>query len=139
MSETDKVFVPAETHFTEQEIKEMKEYIDIKTRMNSLEAKAKVLNESIKKAMLKAKYRYVLVDGVDKLEVRPSQRKTVTAKTKDDFVAQLVGMNRQDLVKTEITVDADSVLAEVDAGKLQKDFVDKYLKVTDVNSLYLNP
>lgn len=134
----DKVFVPAELHFTEEQIKEMKELSEIKTRMKALEARAGVLTDSIKKNMLDAKYKYVLVDGVDKFEIRTSERVTVTKKTKDDFVAQLVGMNRQDLVKTEITVDTESIFAEVDAGKLQKDFVDKYVKKTPVNSLYVN-
>ena len=62
----------------------------------------------------------------------------VTKATKDSFIAELVGLNKQHLVITSIEPDLDSIFAEVDAGSLDKVLVDQYVKVTPVVTLRCN-
>ena len=87
--------------------------------------------------MIAAKADKVGVDG-STLTLIESTRKTVTKDTKDEFVANLVGMGKKHLITYSIEPDLDSVFAEVDAGSLGRDFVDKYVKVTPVVTLRCN-
>lgn len=127
----------AAINFNSQEIKEMEELIAINEELKVLEAKKKVLSDSIKKIMLASKIDKVSVNG-NILTIIESTRKTVTKATKDEFIANLVGMGKKHLVNYSIEPDLDSIFAEVDAGSLGQDFVDKYVKVTPTTTLRCN-
>ena len=47
-------------------------------------------------------------------------------------------MNKKHLISHSVEPDVDGILAEVDAGLISKDFVDKYVKVTSVVTLRCN-
>ena len=130
--------VNAISHFNASEYQEMKELVAINEEIKQLEAKKKVLSDSVKKLLVNAKIDKVSVDGNNTLTIIESTRNTVTKSTKDQFIAELVGMNKKHLVTYSIEPDLDSIFAEVDAGTLGKDFVDKYVKVTPVTTLRCN-
>lgn len=95
--------------------------------------------------MLKKKYKAemtnknvdnVKIDGKF-IELRPSIKKSIPKKLKDDFIKELIKLGKKHLLKTEINVDIDSVLAERDARQIDSDLVDKYVKVTESKAMYL--
>ena len=126
--------IDANIAFDEQERADMAELIDINTQLKVLEAKKKTISEKIKSAMVNKKIDKVDING-SKLSIIQSTRTMVPKKTKDEFIAQLVGLGKQHLVKTSIEPDIESIFAEVDAGTLDSNMVNSYVKVTPVTTL----
>lgn len=126
--------IDANIAFDEQERADMAELVDINTQLKALEAKKKTISEKVKSAMVNKKIDKVDING-SKLSIIQSTRTMVPKKTKDEFVAQLVGLGKQHLVKTSIEPDIESIFAEVDAGTLDSNMVNSYVKVTPVTTL----
>ena len=126
--------IDANIAFDEQERADMAELVDINTQLKALEAKKKTISEKVKSAMVNKKIDKVDIDG-SKLSIIQSTRTMVSKKTKDEFIAQLVGLGKQHLVKTSIEPDIESIFAEVDAGTLDSNMVNSYVKVTPVTTL----
>lgn len=126
--------IDANIAFDEQERTDMAELVDINTQLKVLEAKKKTISEKVKSAMVNKKIDKVDIDG-SKLSIIQSTRTMVPKKTKDEFIAQLVGLGKQHLVKTSIEPDIESIFAEVDAGTLDSNMVNSYVKVTPVTTL----
>lgn len=126
--------IDANIAFDEQERADMAELVDINTQLKSLEAKKKIISEKVKSAMVNKKIDKVDING-SKLSIIQSTRTMVPKKTKDEFIAQLVGLGKQHLVKTSIEPDIESIFAEVDAGTLDSNMVNSYVKVTPVTTL----
>ena len=126
--------IDANIAFDEQERADMAELVDINTQLKALEAKKKTISEKVKSAMINKKIDKVDIDG-SKLSIIQSTRTMVPKKTKDEFIAQLVGLGKQHLVKTSIEPDIESIFAEVDAGTLDSNMVNSYVKVTPVTTL----
>ena len=122
--------IDANIAFDEQERADMAELVDINTQLKALEAKKKTISEKVKSAMVNKK-----IDKVDINGSKLSTRTMVSKKTKDEFIAQLVGLGKQHLVKTSIEPDIESIFAEVDAGTLDSNMVNSYVKVTPVTTL----
>lgn len=129
--------IDAINNFTTSQVNEMNELITVNEELKKLEAKKKTLSDNIKKHMINAKINRVDVNG-NILNLVESTRKTVTKSTKDEFIAELIGKNKKHLVTYSIEPDLDSIFAEVDAGLLESDFVDSYVKVTPVVTLRCN-
>lgn len=129
--------INASNNFTPAQVQEMEELIAINEEMKKLEAKKKTLSDNIKGYMVTAKIDKVDVNG-STLGLTESVRRTVTKSSKDEFIANLVGMGKKHLVSYSIEPDLDSIFAEVDAGTLGQDFVDKYVKVSPVITLRCN-
>lgn len=129
--------VDATTHFNVQQVQEMEALLAINEELKVLEAKKKALVDNVKQHLVNANIDKVAVNG-ETISLTETERRTVTKSTKDQFVAELVGMGKKHLVNYTIDPDLDSIFAEVDAGSLAKDFVDKYVKVTPVVSLRCN-
>lgn len=126
--------IDANIAFDEQERADMAELVDINTQLKALEAKKKTISEKVKSAMVNKKIDKVDING-SKLSIIQSTRTMVSKKTKDEFIAQLVGLGKQHLVKTSIEPDIESIFAEVDAGTLDSNMVNSYVKVTPVTTL----
>ena len=126
--------IDANIAFDEQERADMAELVDINTQLKDLEAKKKTISEKVKSAMVNKKIDKVDING-SKLSIIQSTRTMVPKKTKDEFIAQLVGLGKQHLVKTSIEPDIESIFAEVDAGTLDSNMVNSYVKVTPVTTL----
>lgn len=126
--------IDANIAFDEQERADMAELVDINTQLKALEAKKKTISEKVKLAMVNKKIDKVDING-SKLSIIQSTRTMVPKKTKDEFIAQLVGLGKQHLVKTSIEPDIESIFAEVDAGTLDSNMVNSYVKVTPVTTL----
>ena len=126
--------INANIAFDEQERADMAELVDINTQLKVLEAKKKTISEKVKSAMVNKKIDKVDING-SKLSIIQSTRTMVPKKTKDEFIAQLVGLGKQHLVKTSIEPDIESIFAEVDAGTLDSNMVNSYIKVTPVTTL----
>ena len=126
--------INANIAFDEQERADMAELVDINTQLKALEAKKKTISEKVKSAMVNKKIDKVDING-SKLSIIQSTRKMAPKKTKDEFIAQLVGLGKQHLVKTSIEPDIESIFAEVDAGTLDSNMVNSYVKVTPVTTL----
>ena len=129
--------VDATTNFTLDQVKEMEELIEINEQLKTLDSRKKALVDNIKSYLTKAGISNVDVNG-RAISITESQRRTVTSKTKDAFIAELVSMGKNYLVTTKIEPDLDSIFAEVDAETLEQDFVDKYVKVTPILTLRVN-
>ena len=126
--------IDANTVFSPAQVQDMEQLLRIKEEIKVLEARKDSLSKSAKAAMIAL--------GIDECDVNGStfkliqtERRTVTKSTKSEFIANLVGQGKQHLVVTSIEPDLDSVFAEVDAGNLSQNFVDKYVKVTSVMTL----
>ena len=126
--------IDANIAFDEQERADMAELVDINTQLKALEAKKKTISEKVKSAMVNKKIDKVDIDG-SKLSIIQSTRTMVPKKIKDEFIAQLVGLGKQHLIKTSIEPDIESIFAEVDAGTLDSNMVNSYVKVTPVTTL----
>lgn len=126
--------IDANIAFDEQERADMAELVDINTQLKALEAKKKTISEKVKSAMVNKKIDKVDING-SKLSIIQSTRKMVSKKTKDEFIAQLVGLGKKHLIKTSIEPDIESIFAEVDAGTLDSNMVNSYVKVTPVTTL----
>ena len=126
--------INANIAFDEQERADMAELVDINTQLKALEARKKTISEKVKSAMVNKKIDKVDING-SKLSIIQSTRKMVSKKTKDEFIAQLVGLGKKHLVKTSIEPDIESLFAEVDAGTLDSNMVNSYVKVTPVTTL----
>ena len=126
--------IDANIAFDEQERADMTELVDINTQLKALEAKKKTISEKVKSAMVNKKIDKVDING-SKLSIIQSTRTMVPKKTKDEFIAQLVGLGKKHLVKTSIEPDIESIFAEVDAGTLDSNMVNSYIKVTPVTTL----
>ena len=126
--------IDANIAFDEQERADMAELVDINTQLKVLEAKKKTISEKVKSAMVNKKIDKVDING-SKSSIIQSTRTMVPKKTKDEFIAQLVGLGKQHLVKTSIEPDIESIFAEVDAGTLDSNMVNSYVKVTPVTTL----
>lgn len=126
--------INANIAFDEQERADMAELVDINTQLKALEARKKTISEKVKSAMVNKKIDKVDING-SKLSIIQSTRKMVSKKTKDEFIAQLVGLGKKHLVKTSIEPDIESIFAEVDAGTLDSNMVNSYVKVTPVTTL----
>ena len=129
--------VNATTNFNIAQVQEMEELVAINEEIKKLESRKKVLSDNIKTYMLSANIDKVDING-STLGLTESTRKTVTKSTKDEFIAELVGFGKKHLINYSIEPDLDSIFAEVDAGNLGQDFVDKYVKVTPVVTLRCN-
>ena len=125
------------SHFSASQVQDMTELVRINEEMKKLESQKKVLSDNVKQYMIAAKIDKVGING-STLGLTESMRRTVTKSSKDQFVADLVGMGKKHLVTYSIEPDLDSIFAEVDAGTLNSDFVDKYVKVTPVVTLRCN-
>ena len=126
--------INANIAFDEQERADMAELVDINTQLKALEARKKTISEKVKSAMVNKKIDKVDING-SKLSIIQSTRTMVPKKTKDEFIAQLVGLGKKHLVKTSIEPDIESIFAEVDAGTLDSNMVNSYVKVTPVTTL----
>ena len=126
--------INANIAFDEQERADMAELVDINTQLKALEARKKTISEKVKSAMVNKKIDKVDING-SKLSIIQSTRKMVSKKTKDEFIAQLVGLGKKHLVKTSIEPDIESIFAEVDAGTLDSNMVNSYVKVAPVTTL----
>lgn len=129
--------IDASSVFGAKELSDMEELVQVNEEMKKLEARKKILSDSVKGHMQKLNIDKCTVNG-STFSLTESQRRTVTKATKDMFIAELVGLNKKHLVLTSIEPDLDSIFAEVDAGSLDKDLVDKYVKVSPVITLRCN-
>ena len=129
--------INATTVFSNTEIQKMTHLADVNEQLKKLEALKKTLSDSVKQSMCRLNVDECILNGVT-FKITDSSRKTVTKATKDEFISNLVAKGKKHLLITSIEPDVDSIFAEVDAGTLEKDFVDKYIKVTPVTSLRVN-
>lgn len=130
--------IDAKTMFKPDQIAEMEELLSLDSEIKILEAKKKKLSDNVKSYITSLNIEDKIdIDG-NTIQVIPSVRRTVTKATKNEFVAQLVGLGKKHLIVTSIEPDVDSIFAEVDAGTLDKKIVDKYIKVTQVQTLRCN-
>lgn len=126
--------VDGSVSFQHDQFEKMKELVQVNAQLKELETKKKTLVDEVKGYMVSSKIMDVDVNGTC-ISVTESQRRTVTSKTKDEFIAQLASIGKKHLIKTEIMPDVDSIFAEVEAGTIDKNLVDKYVKVTEVLTL----
>ena len=119
---------------SEDELKVMKEFIEIDSEAKSLDKKKKELSSKVKDIM--GKHSTSSLDIEDKhFSITESERRTIKKGMKDSFIATLVGMGKKSLVNYSIEPDMDSIFAEVDAGTLDKKIVNDFVTVTSVKTL----
>lgn len=125
----------AEDHYTQAQVDDMKKLVEFNARRKELEKAEKEVKDRVKAYMTANNNMEVQLPDGDIISITESFRRTVTKKTKDAFIAELVGKGKNYLVVTSIEPDVDSIFAEVDAGMLDAAFVGKYIKSTPVQTL----
>ena len=129
-----KTKVDARSNFDAQQLDTIQKLVGVTEAIKRLEAQKQQLSDSVKAMMQKAKIDSVDFDGTV-LNLTESQRRTVHKKTKEEFITTLLSLGKKHLIHYEIEPDLDSIFAEVDTGKLDKDMVKKYVTVTPVVTL----
>ncbi len=131
-----KTKVDAKSVLTPREIQRLEGLLSINRRLRSLEAQKQKLVEAIKKSMNKR--------GIDALEIGKftvtlSKTSRTTVKDVEEFSQKLIKSGYAHLVTTSLKPDVNGVLAEVDAGKLDKDLVERYVQAHPVETLRCIP
>lgn len=126
--------IDAKTIFNPAELSEMQELIEINDRLKVLEERKKDIANNIKTAMIGKNISSAELNG-STFTLIESERKTVTKKTKDDFIAELIAKQKNHLVVHSIEPDVDSIMLEVDSGLLDRAFVEQYVKITPTVTL----
>ena len=126
--------IDAKTIFNPAELSEMQELIEINDRLKVLEERKKDIANNIKSAMIGKNISNAELNG-STFTLIESERRTVTKKTKDDFIAELIAKQKNHLVVHSIEPDVDSIMLEVDSGLLDRAFVEQYVKVTPTVTL----
>ena len=126
--------IDAKTIFNPTELSEMQELIEINDRLKVLEERKKDIANNIKSAMIGKNISSAELDG-STFTLIESERRTVTKKTKDDFIAELIAKQKNHLVIHSIEPDVDSIMLEVDSGLLDRAFVEQYVKITPTVTL----
>lgn len=126
--------IDAKTIFNSAELSEMQELIEINDRLKVLEERKKDIASNIKSAMMGKNISSAELDG-STFTLIESERRTVTKKTKDDFIAELIAKQKNHLVVHSIEPDVDSIMLEVDSGLLDRAFVEQYVKITPTVTL----
>ena len=129
-----KAKVDARSNFNTQQLDTIQKLVDITEEIKRLETQKQQLSDSVKTMMQKVKIESIDFDG-KVLSLTESQRRTVHKKTKEEFITTLLSLGKKHLIHYEIEPDLDSIFAEVDTGKLDKDMVKKYVTVTPVVTL----
>jgi len=122
----------ADEVFNAQELKAFEALDEINKKVKALEKEKKRYSDKVKALMQDKKVDSIEHDGT-KFSITKSERHVV--KSSNDFVSKLISMGKKSLVRYEIVPDVESILAEVNAGALDKDFVDDYIKVTPITTL----
>lgn len=122
-------------NLTQDELKIFEERALIADTMKSLDIKEKKLSQQVKDIFKK----YQIVDSVDvygkKFTVSESTRKTIGKSDKDQFVSELINLNKKYLLTQSIDIDTDTLYEEYQNGTIDKSIVDKYMKITPIQKL----
>lgn len=122
-------------NLTQDELKIFEERALIADTMKSLDIKEKRLSQQVKDIFKK----YQIVDSVDvygkKFTVSESTRKTIGKSDKDQFVSELINLNKKYLLTQSIDIDTDTLYEEYQNGNIDKSIVDKYMKITPIQKL----
>ncbi len=118
--------------FSAQELKIFESLDEINKNVKALEKEKKRYSEKVKELMLSKNVDSIEHNGA-KFTVTKSERHVV--KSSSEFVTKLISMGKKSLVRYEIVPDVESILAEVNVGTLDKNFVDEYIKVTPIATL----
>jgi hypothetical protein len=122
-------------NLTQDELKIFEERALIADTMKSLDIKEKRLSQQVKDIFKK----YQIVDSVDvygkKFTVSESTRKTIGKSDKDQFVSELINLNKKYLLTQSIDIDTDTLYEEYQNGTIDKSIVDKYMKITPIQKL----
>lgn len=116
------------------EMKILNDFIKVKHELDLLEKRKKKLSDEVKKIMLAAGVDKATVAGA-KLSISQTQRRTVPAATKDEFVAKLLGLQKNYLVTYSIVPNVDEIMNELDAGMIDQSLVNKYINTTPIITL----
>jgi uncharacterized protein (UPF0335 family) len=126
----------AVTYFTPNECEVLRKYIEINDQMSSIKSENERLNKEVKAIMAKHNTAAAEIDGT-KFNITSSVRKTIKRGKKDEFIAEILKMNKKYLCTQEIDIDMDSLKSEVDAGMFDANTYNKFVTESDVVTLKL--
>lgn len=129
--------IDLQTVVTPEEYKKMERLVEINTTMKNFESEKKTLTDEVKDIMSRLNIDNGSV-GAASFTLVHSTRKQLPKAVHDKFVAELVGLNKQNLIVTSIEPNLDAVMDEVDAGTLDRSLVEKYVSISDVRTLRCN-
>lgn len=129
--------VDAKQHFTPTTVMKMERLLEINEQMKALETEKQAIVDHIKGQMQAGNITNASINGAT-IALSEGARRTVVASTKEQFIAELIALDKKHLIQYDIKPDLDSIFAEVSAGTLAEDLVQKYVKVTPVVTLRCN-
>ena len=119
----------------EEDAKKISEFLVMNETIKRLDKDKKRLTEEVKDIFEK----YHINDSFEHdgsiLTVTEKVRKTVTKSTKDQFIMELINMGKNYLVMQSVDVDTDTIYSEYQNNTIDKDLVDKYMKITPEKAL----
>lgn len=120
--------------YAPSEVSDFEALQSVNEEIKALEVKKQELVGRVKAHMQGKNVTAAELDGYG-FTLIPSSRRMIARGQKDNLVAELVNDGKKHLVTYSIEPDLDSIFAEVNAGRLSQDIIDKYIKVTDVITL----
>lgn len=118
----------------EEDQNKISEFLVLNETIKRLDKDKKKLTEEVKDIFERYNITDLEHDG-STLTVTEKVRKTVTKATKDKFIMELINQGKNYLVMQSVDVDVDTIYTEYQNGTIDKDFVDKYVKITPEKAL----
>lgn len=119
----------------EEDQKKISEFLVLNETIKRLDKDKKRLTEEVKDIFEQYKIADSLEHDGFTLTVTEKVRKTVTKATKDNFIMELINRGKNYLVMQSVDVDVDTIYTEYQNGTIDKDLVDKYVKITPEKAL----
>ncbi len=121
--------------WTDEELTAVKRLQEVNDQLKVLEMEKQALVCQVKNAMITHQVSSFIMNN-HQYDLAYSESRAVKRKDKDEFIASLINQGKSYLAHMSLDLDLDGIFAEVDAGLLDKDFVNKYVKVTPKTSLH---
>lgn len=119
----------------EEDAKKISEFLVMNETIKRLDKDKKRLTEEVKDIFEKYHINDSFEHDGSTLTVTEKVRKTVTKSTKDQFIMELINMGKNYLVMQSVDVDTDTIYSEYQNNTIDKDLVDKYMKITPEKAL----
>lgn len=119
-------------------IKDVEEVISIAREIKKLEAKKKIITDSLKKEML-ASGEDVIKHNGSKIQLVKTNRISVKKGMKDKLILFLKQKNLGSCITLNPDINKDSLETEINIGNVSQQELNQYMNYTEINSIRVTP
>lgn len=120
------------------DIKDVEEVISIAREIKKLEAKKKMITDSLKKEML-ASGEDVIKHNGSKIQLVKTNRISVKKGMKDKLILFLKQKNLGSCITLNPDINKDSLETEINIGNVSQQELNQYMNYTEINSIRVTP